>query len=98
MLRIHKGGTEVYIIRTIFREPFLWLVNEYKQLKRHMKSHKKTHVEVSAILKKPTVEQNEWFEEKRHEGIYKYNMYLHQHEDQLIRERKPKPQMCCECA
>lgn len=72
------------------------------KLKRHITSHKKTHEEVAAILKKPVEEQNKWFEEKRHEGIYKYNMHhLDDNDTKLMRERKPKTpdelRMCLAC-
>jgi len=73
------------------------------KLKRHIKSHKNTHAEVTEILKKPVNEQNKWFEQKRIEGIYKYNIDNLDtlSSEQLLRQRKPKKQdeirMCGKC-
>ncbi|XP_062576294.1 uncharacterized protein LOC134238193 isoform X2 [Saccostrea cucullata] len=72
------------------------------KLKRHIISHKKTHSEVADVLKKPLKEQNIWFEKKRHEGMYKYNIqHLNENDAKLMRERKPKTpdelRMCLEC-
>lgn len=72
------------------------------KLKRHIRTHKKTHEEVAAILKKPVQDQNKWFDKKRSEGMYLYNMsHLHIDDCKLMRERKPKKpdqlRMCLGC-
>lgn len=73
------------------------------KLKRHIKSHQKTHADVAETLKKPVQEQNKWFERKRIEGIYKYNTenIVNLTNEQMMRERKPKKKdeirMCNEC-
>ncbi|KAJ8299368.1 hypothetical protein KUTeg_023428 [Tegillarca granosa] len=77
-------------------------VIEGGKLKRHIFTHKKTHEEVAAILKKTKQEQNKWVDEKRSEEIYLYNMtHLDVDESELMRERKPKSsdslRMCLGC-
>ena len=65
-----------------------------------LKTHKNTHKEVATILQKTTNEQNKWFENKRTEGMYKYNL-AHLTDSELMRERKPKKldefRMCMKC-
>ena len=82
---------------------FCQKVIEGGKLKRHIKTHKKTHEEVAAILKRPVQEQNKWFKAKRIEGMYQYNITHLDSEDDtdLMRERKPKNpdnlRMCLQC-
>ncbi|XP_062616565.1 uncharacterized protein LOC134278261 [Saccostrea cucullata] len=73
-----------------------------KRLRDHIKIHKKTHEEVREILQQPLETQNKWFEQKRIEGIYQYNLkHLDAADDQLMRERQSKRphslRMCTEC-
>ncbi|XP_061187725.1 uncharacterized protein LOC133195795 isoform X2 [Saccostrea echinata] len=72
------------------------------KLKRHIMSHQDTHSEVKEILQQPVETQNKWFNQKRIEGIYQYNLkHLNLGDDKLMRERRPqKPdslRMCNEC-
>ena len=72
-------------------------------MKRHISTHKSSHEEVAAILKRPVQEQNKWFESKRIEGMYEYNLkYLDSMDEaKFMRERKTKSpdnvRMCGNC-
>lgn len=54
-----------------------------------MRKHK-SEPEVAEVLKKSTVQQNIFFDRKRKDGIYEYNVLLiSDNRDPLMRERQP---------
>ncbi|XP_061182956.1 uncharacterized protein LOC133191225 [Saccostrea echinata] len=72
------------------------------KLKRHILRKHRTETEVQSIISKPQHIQNNFFDKKRREGIYEYNVQLiGDGFDAEMRERKPVQQdqlrVCSDC-
>ena len=72
------------------------------KLKRHIKRKHKSNQEVQDILKRPKSIQDIFFDKKRREGIYEFNVcLLAEGKEAKMRERKPKLEdqlrVCLDC-
>lgn len=72
------------------------------KLSRHIKRKHKTDPEVAEVLRQPKGAQIQFFDKKRREGIYEFNLNaLSTDSTNLMRERKPKLEdnvrVCSEC-